>query len=230
MESMARTIPPLFQLFHPIFGATEADVTAGLQADKERAWSSHSDNPASHWIVVVNSVTDEFVGAVQWLIFTESPFTAGIPVFEATWWPEGEGRELASQNINQTHAPRVQWMNRPHLAVNQTSVHPNHRSRGVGTRLMQWGIDQADKLGLEVFIEASQAGKPLYDKFGMINLMKIEICPEKKNPGYQWKNFMHELLPMTFYCLWRPAGGKLVEGGSQNPWQVMDSILYLERA
>ncbi|CAG8971394.1 hypothetical protein HYALB_00006945 [Hymenoscyphus albidus] len=121
---------PSFQLFHPVFGATEADVAAGFQADKERAWSSHSNNPASHWIVVVDPATDEFMGAVQWLIFT--------------------GRHSGS--------------------------------RGIGTSLMQWGIDQADKLGLEVFIEASEAGKPLYYKFGMINLMKIEICPEKKNP------------------------------------------------
>lgn len=36
--------------------------------------------------------------------------------------------------------------------------------------LLQWGADEADRLGLEVYVEASPEGKPLYEKRGFKEL------------------------------------------------------------
>ena len=45
------------------------------------------------------------------------------------------------------------------------AVHPDHQHRGVGTMLMEWGIRHIDGRNLESFIEATTAGRRLYEKF-----------------------------------------------------------------
>ena len=47
---------------------------------------------------------------------------------------------------------------------------PDYRRRGAASLLLQWGIDRADELGVEIYIESSLAGKPLYEKFGLHTL------------------------------------------------------------
>jgi len=55
---------------------------------------------------------------------------------------------------------------RPHIYLEMLATHPDHQRRGAGSMLVQWAADEADRLGLEVFIEASPPGRILYSKFG----------------------------------------------------------------
>jgi hypothetical protein len=41
-----------------------------------------------------------------------------------------------------------------------------YRRLGVATMLMQWGVEQADRDKLECFVDASDKGRPVYEKFG----------------------------------------------------------------
>ena len=41
--------------------------------------------------------------------------------------------------------------------------------------MMEWGIRKADRLGLEIFIEATEEGLPLYRKHGFAVLKDIEM-------------------------------------------------------
>lgn len=43
---------------------------------------------------------------------------------------------------------------------------PEQQKRGAGSMLLKWGADEADRLGLPSYLEASEAGRPLYEKFG----------------------------------------------------------------
>lgn len=43
---------------------------------------------------------------------------------------------------------------------------PDHQRRGAGAMLVKWGCSQADKAGLPAFLEASDAGKKLYERNG----------------------------------------------------------------
>lgn len=46
------------------------------------------------------------------------------------------------------------------------ATRPEHKRRGAGSMLVQWGCDIADKDGVPAYIDASKAGAPLYKKFG----------------------------------------------------------------
>ena len=45
-------------------------------------------------------------------------------------------------------------------------THPDHQRRGAGALLVKYGVDVADEMGLVAYLEASTAGKPLYERWG----------------------------------------------------------------
>jgi GNAT superfamily N-acetyltransferase len=45
-------------------------------------------------------------------------------------------------------------------------VHPAYRRRGVASALLEWEIDQAERLGLLVYLEATEEGRRVYERVG----------------------------------------------------------------
>lgn len=45
-------------------------------------------------------------------------------------------------------------------------MHPDNQGKGIGTALVQSGLEQAEKLGLDVFIYAKQQGVGVYKRLG----------------------------------------------------------------
>ena len=46
------------------------------------------------------------------------------------------------------------------------AIHPNHQRKGLGSRLIRLGLEEADRLGARTYIEASPAGLPVYLRYG----------------------------------------------------------------
>ncbi|KAL4899930.1 hypothetical protein BDW74DRAFT_162710 [Aspergillus multicolor] len=53
-------------------------------------------------------------------------------------------------------------------------VHPDYQGRGIGKRFLAWGVEQAERLGLDLYLEATEAGRPLYEKTGFQGLKKVD--------------------------------------------------------
>lgn len=53
-------------------------------------------------------------------------------------------------------------------------VDPHHQRRGVGKRLVRWGLEQAAAEGQRVFLIATPEGKLLYESLGFQVLGAIE--------------------------------------------------------
>ena len=43
---------------------------------------------------------------------------------------------------------------------------PEHQGKGAAGRLIRWGLEQADAMGLEAYLEASPTARPVYEHFG----------------------------------------------------------------
>jgi hypothetical protein len=86
-------------------------------------------------------------------------------------------------------------------------THPEHRRRGAGTILMDWGVKLADQLGLESFIQASEMGKLLYLRHGYLVLEESNYKPEleEKDKSDEWKMLEKKVGPMFNCVMWRPA-------------------------
>ena len=52
-------------------------------------------------------------------------------------------------------------------------MHPDNQRRGVGTALVKSGIDQANKMGLEIFVHAFKDGVALYKRMGFRLLAEL---------------------------------------------------------
>ena len=60
------------------------------------------------------------------------------------------------------------------LGLEILATHPGYRKLGFGSQLIQWGCDEADKEGLECFLNASKVGKPLYEKHGYVEQIEAK--------------------------------------------------------
>jgi GNAT superfamily N-acetyltransferase len=68
-----------------------------------------------------------------------------------------------------------------HLVVLLASLatKPEHHRKGAGKMVLQWAADRADGARLPIYLEASEMGKPLYEKFGFGTVSILETDLEK---------------------------------------------------
>ena len=74
-------------------------------------------------------------------------------------------------------------------------VRPEYQRKGLGSRLVQWGIEKADELGLPGYVEGTDKGTGLYLKFGFEEVARnsVDLVPWGGKEGQ-----VH-----TFTCLYR---------------------------
>jgi len=93
---------------------------------------------------------------------------------------------------------------RGYLYMAILAVEPKFQRMGVGRKLLEWGLDMADREGLEAFIEASPAGKPLYEKMGWREVGFTDV--DLKRWGWEGEGDTNRTVSM-----FRPAGGRSLE-------------------
>lgn len=102
--------------------------------------------------------------------------------------------------------------------LNICFVHPEHRRRGAASKLVEWGTNTADELGVESFVESTEDGRPLYLRHGFHVTNEFDLAPKKENPGEEWKKLDKKLRPMHGYFMWRPIRGEYEDGKTAIPW------------
>lgn len=94
------------------------------------------------------------------------------------------------------------------LVLNILYVHPEHRRRGVDSRLIKWGFDKADEMGVETFVEATAEGKPTYAANGFRYEKLFWLDATKNDPSPRWTELEKEMqTPIPLFLMVRPKGG-----------------------
>lgn len=84
---------------------------------------------------------------------------------------------------------------------------------------MDWGIQKADEMEFEAYIDASRLGAFLYEKYDFIDPGWITIeAPENAEPSARWLELKEQWLPSELLPQWRPIRGKLDEN-TKVPWE-----------
>lgn len=73
-------------------------------------------------------------------------------------------------------------------------------------------------MGLETYIDATEAGIPLCEACGFVKASRVDFDAFKREPSQQWKDLREELLPFSFWPMWRPVRG--MNGDYEvKPWE-----------
>lgn len=106
------------------------------------------------------------------------------------------------------------------VVIGSCFTQPADRRRGAGAKMLKWGLDKADELGCESFVEASEIGQPFYESFGYICSGETFI-PRKpgEESNAEWKA-LEEKWQLWFRWMWRPAKGSNWTEGMPFPWQT----------
>ena len=85
---------------------------------------------------------------------------------------------------------------------------------------MEWGCKRADELGLDTFAESPDAGRPLFEAVGFITVDDFYWDADVEKPSKVWEALTRRLeMPLHGYLMWRPPGGKFIEGKTTLPWE-----------
>ncbi|KAK3357852.1 hypothetical protein B0T25DRAFT_517222 [Lasiosphaeria hispida] len=68
-----------------------------------------------------------------------------------------------------------------YMILDYLAVHPRHQRRGVATALVCSGMQQAEKLGLDIFVRAMKPGVPVYQRLGF--RMERELIQDDSQYG-----------------------------------------------
>ena len=87
--------------------------------------------------------------------------------------------------------------------------------------LMSWGCELADKMDLDCFVESTLDGRALYESVGFVVVDHIYLSPTTESPSATWTELKKETFPRPYHVLvmWRPKGGKYIEGKTKYPWE-----------
>lgn len=74
---------------------------------------------------------------------------------------------------------------------------PDHQRRGAGSKCLEWGTAEADRLGLVSYLESSEEGRPLYEKFGFKEVDRIVVDLSKWGVPTEAKAFQMVREPVS---------------------------------
>ncbi|KAH8779968.1 hypothetical protein F5883DRAFT_540965 [Diaporthe sp. PMI_573] len=198
--------PPqkFFHLWFPIHGNDEQARENAIEEGATRLKLWHTEDPSSNWRKVVDTESGRIAGAALWNIHHENPFAVPDDL-EVTWFPEGGSREFVEQMITQYDAPRAEAAQKPHVYLFVLFTHPDYRRKGVGQQLLNWGVEKADELRLDIFLDSTSPGRPLYEANGFSYLQENHIRPKKDHADHQWQEVEKKVGAITFWPMKRPA-------------------------
>ncbi|ATZ57210.1 hypothetical protein BCIN_14g03700 [Botrytis cinerea B05.10] len=193
-----------FRLFCPIIGAGPTAREESLKECTSRQLQWHQSDPTSYWHKVIDTESGKIVGAALWKICPTNPFEHEDDHSEVSWYPEGGQRDFVAAALQRFDAPRERLAPKPQLYLNIIYTHPEFRRQGVADMIMKWGIEKAKEMGVEIWLDATVYGVPLYKKHGFAVVNENNLVPEPiDEPDEEWTKIATSLGPMTMWQMVR---------------------------
>ncbi|KAL2202504.1 putative GNAT family acetyltransferase [Sarocladium strictum] len=161
IENAAYAGGPLSGILFP--GPFPAETSSNSRP-AQLAQELREDSTVRFWKVVDTGLESEGkdgrIAFAKWLVRGED------------WEPKerefGEGSNVEACRIlfgQMAEAYNERWLGKAHVHFKLLHTLPEQQGRGAGSLLLKAAAEEADKLGLPAYLEATEAGKPLYEKF-----------------------------------------------------------------
>ncbi|KAL9082640.1 MAG: hypothetical protein Q9165_008838 [Trypethelium subeluteriae] len=195
-----------FRLFCPIVGSHPNARQESLEECTARQREWHLSDPTSYWQKVVDTGTGKIVAGALWKICSRNPFEEQEHE-SAYWYPEGDRREYVNAALELFEAPRSRLAPVPQwkdclLVVKDLNIIftlPEYRRKGIGDMIMEWGVAKAAQMHVDMWLDATIYGIPLYKKHGFMIVNENNLCPQRESPSKEWEAIHRELSPMVMW-------------------------------
>lgn len=189
-----------FPLMQVVFGPRPTDETliaASLTTQVAKHTSTFNDDPCVRFMKA-SLPSGQIIGVGKWYLWT--PESVANP-FPAEFPPTGNQKlgEYVFGEFWKVMMERMQGKSFVYLHV--LAIDPAFQRRGVGKKLCEWGLAEADRLGQEAYVDASPEGRGLYAKLGWEKVHEV-IVDLKEYGGPDLRNGCTNM--------WRPAKGTSV--------------------
>ncbi|KAI1350314.1 hypothetical protein F5Y01DRAFT_159301 [Xylaria sp. FL0043] len=205
-DSHETPLQTFFWAFFPINGDGDEAREDAIAECATRLYSWHTEDPTSYWQKVVNTDTGRIAGAALWKICPSDPF-AEEHNMEVSWYPDDGSRRFAEQFLELYERPRARVGRRPQVYLYILFTHPEYRRQGVARKCLNWGMNKADEMGVEMFLDSTPVGKPVYEANDFHVVEKTVIIPQTDNPDEGWKEAEEKIGHSSWWLMWRPVRG-----------------------
>ncbi|KAI1826380.1 hypothetical protein F4861DRAFT_105195 [Xylaria intraflava] len=205
-ESYEAPTQQFFQAFFPTHGNGDRAREDAIAECANRLYSWHKADPTSYWQKVVDTNTGRIAGGALWNVCENNPF-AEEHKMDVTWFPDDGSRRFVEKYLEIFGTARARLGQRPQVYLFILFTHPDYRRRGVGQQFLNWGMNKADQMGVDLFLDATPVGKPAYDANGFRVLEKTVIIPQTDNPDEKWKEAEEKIGHSTWWLMCKPLRG-----------------------
>jgi len=124
-------------------------------------------DPTVRYLKVTIAETGEIIASAKWGLHLNGDESTLDEAHTVSMLIPEERTAIMEDLLKLVYKHRKAYIGtRPHLALTNLTTRPAHRRKGAARLLIQWGLDVADKLGVEVYTESHEGSKMLYEKFG----------------------------------------------------------------
>ncbi|TPX08251.1 uncharacterized protein E0L32_001853 [Thyridium curvatum] len=142
--------------------------------------STDMQDPNSRLIVVVEEAvgpqgraTEQIIAFAKWMRPMQLGETyAPGPALED--WPRDGDPEFGAQFFGSLAMQHEEIMKkRPHWYLECIATSKEHQGRGAGGMLVRWGVERADRDGVESYLDSTAEGRGLYVKHGFREIKRL---------------------------------------------------------
>ncbi|KAK3715234.1 hypothetical protein LTR37_007201 [Vermiconidia calcicola] len=170
----------------------------GIKAATERhlhAWRDHveeTERPLGVKCLHKDAASgqESMVACAYWAVFDRPRSTEDMEkvnyLLSAVWLPEKQ-RKKARARLQPVLDMRTKWLaGRGHAILMYMATDTAWRRRGAATAVVQWGLDLCKELGIVAYLEASEEGRPVYQKLGFEVVEEVEFEPGEVDRAMIW--------------------------------------------
>ena len=164
---------PAWRAYYPRHWTAE-----GRKAGTERFLSAIKGDHHAVYHKALDVTSGAIVGFSIWTAYDARPLQHPPVLPSPDYWPnalEAEYGHAIMIDLMQKRHDHIESVANSVVHLNTLAVLPAHQRKGIATRLMNWGVETADQLGFPCFVEASPAGRPLYERHGFVFEQEITL-------------------------------------------------------
>ncbi|OJJ42212.1 hypothetical protein ASPZODRAFT_77439 [Penicilliopsis zonata CBS 506.65] len=137
-------------------------------------------DPSVCTLVAIEVETNTIVAVAQWRgIFSEERQSIVLSDEGTAFVKREFSLEPRNQDVINAFRALVQAKRERYLGdeivLDQLCTHPQYQGRGIGATMLQWGINKADEMQKDIYLEATAAARSLYSRLGWEMLEKAVL-------------------------------------------------------